>query len=66
MRLPGRYASAVIAKTADHSKENEMSHYDLSGRFVAITGAIGGLGSALARELLIGGARLVLFDAHRP
>src|SRR6185369_3756320 len=39
-----------------------MPHYDLSGRVVAITGATGGLGSALARKLLARGARLALFD----
>jgi len=39
-----------------------MSHYDLSGRVVAITGAAGGLGSALACALLARGARLALFD----
>ncbi|WP_426342491.1 SDR family NAD(P)-dependent oxidoreductase [Pseudoduganella sp. S-14] len=39
-----------------------MPHYDLSGRVVAITGATGGLGSALARKLLAKGARLALFD----
>jgi NAD(P)-dependent dehydrogenase (short-subunit alcohol dehydrogenase family) len=45
-----------------HTKEDEMSHYDLSGRVVAITGATGGLGSALARALSAKGARLALFD----
>ncbi|KQV61562.1 SDR family NAD(P)-dependent oxidoreductase [Duganella sp. Root336D2] len=39
-----------------------MLHYDLTGRVVAITGATGGLGSALARELSARGARLALLD----
>jgi NAD(P)-dependent dehydrogenase (short-subunit alcohol dehydrogenase family) len=39
-----------------------MPHYDLRGRVVAITGATGGLGSAVARKLLEHGARLALFD----
>jgi NAD(P)-dependent dehydrogenase (short-subunit alcohol dehydrogenase family) len=51
-----------MAQTADYPKENEMSHYDLSGRVVAITGATGGLGSALAGALSARGARLALFD----
>lgn len=39
-----------------------MPHYDLRGRVVAITGATGGLGCALARKLLEHGARLALYD----
>jgi NAD(P)-dependent dehydrogenase (short-subunit alcohol dehydrogenase family) len=36
--------------------------YDLAGRTVAITGATGGLGIALARELRVRGANLALID----
>ena len=39
-----------------------MPRYDLNGRVVAITGATGGLGNTLARELSARGARLALFD----
>lgn len=39
-----------------------MSHEDLDGRVVIITGAAGGIGSALARALAGHGARLVLLD----
>ena len=34
----------------------------LAGKRVLITGAAGGIGSALARHLLVRGARLVLVD----
>jgi NAD(P)-dependent dehydrogenase (short-subunit alcohol dehydrogenase family) len=51
-----------MCPAVEPTKEDEMPHYDLSGRVVAITGATGGLGSALARELLDKGARLALFD----
>lgn len=39
-----------------------MPQYDLRGRVVAITGAAGGLGSALAAALRAKGAHLALFD----
>lgn len=39
---------------------------DLSGRTVLVTGAAGGLGSAVARTLLQGGARVVLSDLAGP
>ncbi|MDF3933705.1 SDR family NAD(P)-dependent oxidoreductase [Pseudomonas citronellolis] len=39
-----------------------MAKYDLTGRVVAITGSTGGLGSAVAIELVRKGARLALMD----
>ncbi|MBW0016688.1 MAG: SDR family NAD(P)-dependent oxidoreductase [Mycobacterium sp.] len=39
-----------------------MTHYDVTGRIVVITGSTGGLGSALARALRVRGANLALLD----
>jgi len=39
-----------------------MPHYQLAGRVVVITGATGGLGSALAKKLRALGARIALLD----
>jgi NAD(P)-dependent dehydrogenase (short-subunit alcohol dehydrogenase family) len=39
-----------------------MTHYELAGRTIALTGATGGLGSALAAELRTRGANLALMD----
>jgi NAD(P)-dependent dehydrogenase (short-subunit alcohol dehydrogenase family) len=39
-----------------------MTHYELAGRTIALTGATGGLGSALAGELRTRGANLALMD----
>ena len=39
-----------------------MPHYDLRGRVVAITGATGGLGSALATALRAQGAHRAVFE----
>lgn len=43
-----------------------MPHYDVAGRVIAITGATGGLGRALARALRDKGARLALMDLDLP
>lgn len=39
-----------------------MTHYDVTGRTVVITGSTGGLGSALAEALRARGANLALLD----
>ena len=39
-----------------------MTHYEVAGRTIALTGATGGLGSALAGELRTRGANLALMD----
>ncbi|WP_433562248.1 SDR family NAD(P)-dependent oxidoreductase [Nocardia sp. CA-151230] len=46
-------------------KEPRMPRYNLEGRTVAITGATGGLGRALATELRRGGARLALMATNQ-
>jgi NAD(P)-dependent dehydrogenase (short-subunit alcohol dehydrogenase family) len=39
-----------------------LNHYDLSGRVAIVTGGARGIGLAVARRLLAGGARVVLWD----
>ena len=43
-----------------------MSNGRFDGRVAILTGAAGGMGTAIARELAAGGARLVLVDLEQP
>lgn len=46
----------------DFGRERDLNHYDLTGRTAVVTGGARGIGLAVAKRLLAGGAGVVLWD----
>ena len=55
-------ARDVAERNGDRRKEIDLNHYDLAGRVAVVTGGARGIGLAVARRLLAGGAGVVLWD----